>query len=255
MKHQPLIEHFKSLGSLEQEQLIKHLIEEMSRVESSIESSREPELAKGGISCPSCLSKQIVGYGRYKQVQRYRCKDCTKTFNSLSGSAVHCLHKRDLLKPYLYLMLQGYSLRKITKQIDICLKTAFDWRHKILKGLASNDTNLKGVVEADETFFLYSEKGNKKKSSKARKRGGKSATKGISNDRVAVLTVYERKSGNSINTVICLGRITKIAIENGMGQWLDKKESILCTDSQPKTIGILKARGQSRLRTGCPKVQ
>lgn len=225
---------------MDQEQLIKHLIEEMNGVESSIEASRESELAKSGISCPSCLGKQIVGYGRYKQVQRYRCKDCLKTFNSLSGSAVHCLHKRDLLKPYLYLMLQGYSLRKITEQIDICLKTAFDWRHKILKGLASNDTgnNFKGVVEADETFFLYSEKGDKKKKSKARKRGGKSATKGISNDQVAVLTVYERKSGNSINTVVCMGRITKIAIENGMGQWLDKKDSILCTDSHKSFEGF-----------------
>ncbi len=237
MKQELLIAYFRSLAPVKQEQLISQLMDLVGVDESTVESSRAAELSKGGISCPGCLGKRIVGYGKYKQVQRYKCTGCGKTFNSMSGSAVHGLHKRELLKPYLYLMLQGCSLREIAGRMDICLKTAFDWRHKILKGLCPSDINLTGVVEADETFFLHSAKGSKKEG-KPRKRGGKSATQGVSNDLVAVVTAYERKSGKSVNTVACLGRITKVAIENGVGKWLDKGGSILCTDSHKSFEGF-----------------
>ena len=238
MKHQALIEHFNSLDRKEQERVIEQLIMQMNDEPSSITDTRENEFKKSGISCPHCSSKQVVGFGKYGEGKRYKCKECGRTFNSLSGSAIHWLHKKHLLKQYLYLMLQGYSLRRITLEIDICLKTAFDWRHKILNSLSVKSINMDGVVEADETFFLYSEKGNKNKSKKPRKRGGKSVTKGITSDQVAVLTAYERKSGNCVNTVVCKGRITKSAIEKGLGMWLDKKESILCTDSHKSFEGF-----------------
>lgn len=238
MKHQALIEHFKSLDRKEQENVISQLTDQMSKDVSSLITTRENELTKTGISCSHCSSKEVVGYGKYGEGKRYKCKVCTKTFNSLSGSVIHGLHKKHLLKQYLYLMLQGYALRRITREIDICLKTAFDWRHKILNSLSAKSENLNGVVEADETFFLFSEKGNKNKDTYSRKRGGKSVKKGISSDQVAVLTAYERKSGNCINTVVCKGRITKSAIEKGLGIWLDKKESILCTDSHKSFEGF-----------------
>ena len=42
----------------------------------------------------------------------------------------------------------------------INLKTAFFWRHKILKVLTKKDDNdkLGGIIEADETFFEESKK-------------------------------------------------------------------------------------------------
>ena len=238
MKHQALLEHFNSLSRIEQESVINQLTEQMREGTSSLHDTRDTELKKTGISCPHCSSKQVVGFGHYGEGKRYKCKECNRTFNSLSGSAIHGLHKKHLMKQYLYLMLQGYSLRKITLEINICLKTAFDWRHKILNSLSVKNANLNGVIEADETFFLFSEKGNKNKANHSRKRGGKSITKGITSDQVAVLTAYERKSGKCINTVVCKGRITKSAIEKGLGLWLDKKESILCTDSHKSYEGF-----------------
>jgi len=60
-------------------------------------------------------------------------------------------------------MIHGMSLRKAAKQTGVCLKTAFDWRHKILHPLKMNpDQQLRGVTEAYETFFRYSEKGSRK---------------------------------------------------------------------------------------------
>ena len=137
-------------------------------------------------------------------------------------------------------MLQDYSLRKIIGKMDICLKTAFYWRHKILNSLSvGENTSLTGVVEADETFFLFSEKGSKNLiGRKPRRRGGKASKKGINKDHITVLTAYERKTGKCLNTVVCRGRITKIAIESGLGKWLDKPNSILCVDSHKSFQGF-----------------
>ena len=83
-----------------------------------------------------------------------------------------------LWQEYIELFSQGLSLRKIVEKLNnqISLPTAFYWRHKILKVLSNiNDdgnNKLGGIVEADETFFEESQKGNKHiKGRKARKRG------------------------------------------------------------------------------------
>lgn len=240
MKHLEIIAYFKSLNSEDQHHLANHLLEHINATEHSLIAERNSQIAKSGLICPNCQSKHVVGYGKYQNAKRYKCQDCKRTFNSLTGSMAHWIHKKDLLKQYIYFMLQGYSLRKISAELNICLKTSFDWRHKILNSLSQEgDIKLSGVVEADETFFLYSEKGNKNLDGrKARKRGGKAGKKGINKDHVAVLTAYERKSGTFTNSVICRGRITKKAIEKGLGEKLNKQESILCVDSHKSYEGF-----------------
>lgn len=60
-------------------------------------------------------------------------------------------------------MINGYSIRKSAKIVEINIATSFFWIHKILnciitflgKGYAD------GVVEADEVFFAKSFKGTK----------------------------------------------------------------------------------------------
>ena len=48
--------------------------------------------------------------------------------------------------------------------MKINIKTAFFWRHKILKVLTQKDDNNKlgGIVEADETFFEKSQNGSRR---------------------------------------------------------------------------------------------
>ena len=229
-----LIEYFKSLAKEKQELIVKDLIDKLSNNsdDTAIEEHKDNEFLKSGITCPHCSSALIVGHGVFNNTKRYRCKACNKTFNSLTGTVAYKLHKKHLIKEYLFYMLQGYSLRKIAFEMDICLKTAFDWRHKILCGIKLKSKNkLEGVIEADETFFLYSEKGNKSLNRDSRKRGGKASKRGIHKDHVTVLTAFERKTEKSLNTVVCRGRITKKAIQEGVGKWLDKKNVILCSDA------------------------
>jgi len=240
MKHKDIVTYFLSLEKEEQNSVVNQLIEHLTSDNKSITDTRQTHISNTGLICPKCRMKDVVGYGSYKNTKRYKCKSCSKTFNSLTDTAIHWIHKKELLKEYLYFMLQGYSLRQICRRMDICLKTAFDWRHKILGSLSTDEsTKLTGIIEADETFFLFSEKGNKKiKHRKSRRRGGEASKKGINKDHVTVLTVYERKTSKCFNTVVCRGRITKRAIESGLGKWLDGQQSILCTDSHKSFEGF-----------------
>ena len=240
MKHQEIIAHFKALTKEDQQRLANELVNYISEEEQGIVKSRSLQIEKSGLKCPICQSDKIVGYGNYGTGKRYKCKSCGKTFNSLTGTMAHWVHRKELLRQYVYYMLQGYSLRKIAAELDICLKTSFDWRHKILNSLDTEPMNkLTGVIESDETFFLYSEQGNKGiQGRRPRKRGGKAGKKGINKDHIAVITVFERKSGTFINSVACRGRITKQAIEDGLGKKIDKANSILCVDSHKSYEGF-----------------
>lgn len=240
MDNKAIVEYFKALSQGDRELVLQSLLEHLTAQESTPTSKREEAIKQTGLSCPACSSKEVVGYGLYRDRKRYKCRSCNKTFNTLTGTVAHHLHKKQMLREYVYYMLQGYSLRKIATEMDICLKTAFDWRHKVLGGLSSIEKlSIKGVVEADETFFLFSEKGNKKiQNRKPRKRGGLATTKGIQKDHVAVLTAYERGTSLSYNTVLGRGRITKLSIERSMGVWLNKSDCILCTDSHKTFEGF-----------------
>lgn len=229
-----LINYFRSLEFEKQKKLVDQLIANLSNKNSinSVISIKENQLTKSGIKCPYCESSSIVGYGIQNNRKRYKCKSCKRTFSSITGTAVHRIHKKSLLNEYVFHMLSGLSLRKIAEELGICLKTAFDWRHKILNAINNGFPHkIDGLIEADETFFLNSRKGDKFLNRKPRKRGGSASKKGINKDHITVMTVYERKSGSFKNTVVCRGRLTKMAIAKGVGKWLDKKNSILCSDS------------------------
>jgi hypothetical protein len=56
---------------------------------------------------------------------------------------------------------------------------------------------LEGTVEADETYFLYSEKGSCKLKRPARKRGGKASKRGLSDEQVPVLIARDRNQATA----------------------------------------------------------
>lgn len=36
--------------------------------------------------CPICRSKEYIKYGSYNEIQRYKCKECRKTFSATTNS-------------------------------------------------------------------------------------------------------------------------------------------------------------------------
>jgi len=148
---------------------------------------------KGGFFCPHCSSRKVVRFGRYCERQRYLCWSCKKTFTDLSKTALHYIHNKEKFFYTLRLMLEGYSLTKTAQIVKVSIPTAFNWRHRVLDSLRNlEDDHLSGIVEADDTFFLHSQKGNRNIGGHPRKRGGKSKKRGISDEQVCVLVARDR---------------------------------------------------------------
>jgi len=191
---------------------------------------------KQGI-CPHCESLQYRKNGKDKEIQKYKCTSCNRSFTAYTGTWLAHIHKKHLLIPYLKLMKQGQSLNKIKTELNINKKTAFDWRHKINASIANVENgSFSGITESDETFFLHSEKGSRKLERKARKRGKSVKKKGINNEQVAVIVSADRKNTIDIN-VACLGRITKDNITQAIGNKIEDR-TVLCTDGHVSYKGF-----------------
>jgi hypothetical protein len=108
------------------------------------------------------------------------------------------LHKRELWSEHAQALVEGLSLRKVASRLDIHLDTAFRWRHRFLKApKAVKPKLLEGTVEADETYFLHSEKGTRKLDRPARRRGGKAKKRGLSAEQVPVLIARDRNKATT----------------------------------------------------------
>ncbi len=192
------------------------------------------------ISCPHCKDHRIRANGKLKGVQRYVCNGCGKNFSETTGKFWFALKKKDKVNKYLYCLLSGYTIRKSAKETGISIQTSFDWRHKLLTSFASvSPDEFQGIVESDDLFFAYSEKGNRNLGRKPRKRGAKAGKAGISDEKVAVVATCDR-SGNKDFKVATKGRISKKDLDCVIRGKLDKAE-VLCSDSHRSYGAFAKA--------------
>ena len=191
-------------------------------------------------SCPHCSSAQIRANGILNNVQRYACKSCKKYFSQTTGKFWYNIKKKDKLSAYLYCLLSGYSIRKCAKQTGISLQTSFDWRHKLLTSFSAvAPEEFSGIVESDDLFFAYSEKGSRNLDRKPRKRGQKATSAGVSDEKVAVIATCDR-TGNKDFRVATKGRISKEDLDNALQGKLDKA-IVLCSDSHRSYTAFAKS--------------
>lgn len=225
------------LHPLEQQELYEELYNIIHRSSNSIiaymDDIREARFASKP-HCPHCNSKNIKGHGKYRGRQRYKCKDCSKTFNDTTASPMAGTHHPDKWAEYIQCMVEGKTLKESADQLDIHISTAFYWRHKVLNALnAMEDDSLRGIVESDEKFFLESNKGKNQvsKDSKRnpRKRGGTASKRGISDEQVCIVVAMDR-AGHIVNKTACKGRITAKIYDEAIGNQFSD-DAILCTDS------------------------
>ena len=144
--------------------------------------------------CGHCGSGLFRRWGINAGLKRYMCKDCARTYNALTGTALMSLKHRDRWLAYAKAMVDGVSLRTAAKRSRIDLTTAFRWRHRFLKApKATKAAALKGIVEVDETFIRASAKGSKKLVGRTPRRRGTKPKPGLSSDDYdAVLIVRDR---------------------------------------------------------------
>ena len=146
-------------------------------------------------ACGHCRSENFGTWGHASDLRRYKCRDCKRTFNALTGTPLAQLHRRDAWLNYARALVARISLRKAAVAANIGLETSFRWRHRFLAAAKTKRPSVvTGIVEADETFILKSQKGSRQiKGRKPRKRGGKANKSGLStDDHDAILIVRDR---------------------------------------------------------------
>ena len=122
---------------------------------------------------------------------------------SLTEAPLAGLRHRGKWMDYAKQLLEGTSVRKSAAAVGIRPNSAFRWRHGFLKWPNGQQAiSLAGIAEADETYFLESQKGRRQGLSRApRKRGGKASKRGLSEEQIPVLICRDR-AGNTADFML-----------------------------------------------------
>ena len=178
-------------------------------------------------SCPHCHETNFYKWGINAGIQRYKCKHCGKTFNALTKTPLSHLRYKEKWHNFTQDLINGVSVRYAAEHCGIDKSTSFRWRHRFLHIPSKiKAEHLEGIIEADETFFLESHKGERHLDRPSRKRGGKASKRGLSSEQIPVLIVRDRE-GHATDAVLDHANqqeITKIISP------LINKDILLCSD-------------------------
>lgn len=165
--------------------------------------------------CPACGSTKVVRNGIAAGLQRYKCKDCSKRFNSLTGTPLSRLRHREQWMKQAQAMDDGLSITKAAESMGVARSTAFRWRHRFLTVANKvKPASLSGIAEMDETYVLESFKGRPVVGRTPRKRG-------LSPEQIPILVVRDRG-----------GATTDFVLSDTTGAGLKKVlESVLAPDT------------------------
>jgi transposase-like protein len=231
----------KQLTMSEQAQLIELLnesiqVDKITSIVNTISQNRK-------IECPKCCGTDVYGHGKYRGRFRYQCKNCKKTFNDNTGTAISGIKKVGEFQSYLNLLINSVSIRNAAKELDLNIATVFTWRHKLLSALSTkNGSQFVGIVECDDKQLNISEKGNKKLERKSYKRPSDRDTKrGVSNDKMSMMVATDR-ANNLTMKVAKRGRLNAKSIDKSIGNQVNKS-NILCSDSHKSIISWAKSKG------------
>lgn len=117
------------------------------------------------IACPHCGSVTVVKHGTKDGKQRYRCKDCKKTFMEttdtfFSRSRLEEWQWKELLRG----MVENLSIPKIAANTGLGVTAVWRNRNKIMQmvsNLYGEQDHFKDIAECDETFVHLSYKGKR----------------------------------------------------------------------------------------------
>ena len=178
-------------------------------------------------SCPVCQADRPHRWGHQAGLQRFRCCLCKHTFTAISGTPLARPRHKEQWLNYSAALIEGLTVRASGRQCGIDKNTSFRWRHRFLTLPAATKANhLQGIIEADETFFPSSCKGQRHLNRPPRKRGKQIHVRGTGKDQVPVLVVRDR-SGATADFM--LNALDKKTIEPPLRAIL-AKDAIFCSD-------------------------
>jgi transposase-like protein len=166
------------------------------------------EQAARGRPCPRCGSPRAHRCGQASGLQRFRCLGCGRSYNSLTGTPLARLRKKERWLAYLQCVLESRTVREAARVAGVHRTTSFRWRHRFVPGaMRDRPATLSAIVEADETYRLESQKGSRNMTRKPRRRGGVAQKRGISNELDCLLVARDR-SGQTLDFHTGRGQVT-----------------------------------------------
>ena len=176
--------------------------------------------------CPKCQSDSILKWGIVSSIQRYRCKDCGRSFNALTGTSMARLRKKELWLEYSKALVDSLSLSKAAERCDIDRTTAFRWRHRFLQAPSQSKVCCSGITEIDETYFRESFKGKKLSHRQPRKRGKEASVRGLSAEQIPVVVARDRE-GHTCDAVLRIRTAKEVGFRLGSSI---SPASVLCIE-------------------------
>lgn len=190
-------------------------------------------------ACPHCDSKRLVRNGMADGLQRYKCRECGKTFNAHTGTPLARLRPKGMAgtDPDL---ADSLTLHRAAEFLGVAPSTAFRCRHRFLSlPRFVKPSSLAGVAEMEETYFLESYKGRKVIGRPARKRGERAAKRGLSREQIPVLMARDR-SGVTADFVLTHTRKAALMV---LLKPLLPADTVVCSDNAGSTSNAAKELG------------
>lgn len=219
----------KDLNTLQYRDLKNHI----QQIDSKKLVSNSLETDYNQISCPHCHSDKINRWGKKNDLQRYRCKDCKRTFNSLTNTPLARLRKRGHWLEYSLCLKEGMSVRQAAKECSVHYTTTFRWRHRFLSNAKLlKPSKLAGIIELTETFFKESFKGKKIE------------CENIKNRRKVFVVVGRDRNSNTIDGITFSFKSSELSkiFDNKIS-----KDTLICSDSKKAYFDYTK---QNNIRHG-----
>ena len=192
-------------------------------------------------ACAHCGSASVVRFGHSAGQQRFRCKACGKTFMALTGTPMQRLREQEKWVAYAECLSQGMTIRATAEAVGLTVDRSFRWRHRFLAFLADQrPTGLTGLVEADETIFRRSFKGQRKGLPRAAKKRGGPAPVGTEGERVTVLVAMQRGSRRATDHILSDGTAATMTVALRPALAAD---AVLSTDGNPSYRGVAASLG------------
>ena len=80
--------------------------------------------------CPRCDSPALMRWPNVHDLQRYRCRSCTRTFNPHPGTSLARLRHKDKWLAFAAHLKAGSTLEEAAQALGVHRNTAFRWRHR-----------------------------------------------------------------------------------------------------------------------------
>lgn len=196
------------------------------------------------VGCRHCGSSRVVRNGTRCGLQRWLCRDCNRSSSATTGTALSRLRRKHKFEAYGRCLERGMSIREAARSVGICVDTSFRWRHRFLKAaVAYQPRRVAGLLEVDETYFRYSEKGARHLARAPRRRGGAKGEGPGRRREHWVPVLVGRGRGLPATTDRVLGRMNSQAIAEALSEVVLPEETVVCTDGHRAFMSLQRSLG------------